>query len=68
MGANLVITLYLCLIVLWIFAGLSAFVMSLFCFGYKNDPGNAIIGLLLAFFTGPFYWFYYLFNKTYCVK
>ena len=68
MENNFIAIVYLCFIVLWVLAGLSAFIMSLVCFGYNNNPGNAIIGLLLAFFTGPFYWIYYIFNKTYCTK
>jgi hypothetical protein len=56
------------LIGLWMFAGLAAFIMSLMCFGYDNEPGYVFVGLLLAIFTGPFYWFYYAFNKRYCVK
>jgi len=52
----------------WILAGLTAFGMSLVCFGYKGSVLEKIVGLLLAFFLGPFYWIYYMYNGAYCVK
>ena len=56
------------LIGFWILTGIAAFIMSLTCFGYNNDGGYAILGLILAVLTGPFYWLYYAFNRKYCYK
>jgi hypothetical protein len=53
---------------IWIILGISAFFMSLFCFGYNSDGGYAILGFVLALFTGPFYWIYYAANAKYCYK
>lgn len=54
------------LILLWIIAGIAAFVMSLVCFGSSGSTIQHLIGLLLAIFTGPFYWIYYAVAKSYC--
>lgn len=49
-------------------AGIVGFIMSLICFGYEGETSNKIVGLLISFFTGPFYWIYYAFNTEYCYK
>ena len=51
---------------LWGFAGFIAFIYSLFCFGRSGTTFDKAIGLLIAFFTGPFYFLYLRFNKNYC--
>ena len=50
----------------WALAGFAALVMSLVCFGLSGSIMEKIVGLLLAFFLGPFYFIFYGFNKGYC--
>ena len=54
------------LLFLWVVAGFIAFVMSLVCFGRSGSTSEHVIGLLLAFFLGPFYWIYFFVSKSYC--
>jgi len=58
----------LILILVWVVAGLAAFITSLVCFGKGGSMGEKIIGLLLAIFFGPFYWLYFIFAKSYCAS
>ena len=53
---------------MWFSLGLIAFIYSLVCFGKNDKLDLNIVGLLLAVLFGPFYWFYYAFNKQYCRK
>lgn len=53
-------------IVLWLVAGIAAFIMSIMCFGYSGSTMQHIIGFVLALFFGPFYWIYYFYVKSYC--
>jgi len=53
-------------LLIWIFAGLAAFIMSLICFGYSGTSGDKFIGFIIAFLVGPFYWLYYMSNTAYC--
>jgi hypothetical protein len=60
--------LVLIFLLFWIFSGLAAFIMSLVCFGYGGTAIDKVVGLILAIFFGPFYWFFYGFNTYYCNK
>lgn len=60
------VALLIVIVLLWVFAGISAFVMSLVCFGRSGTTTEHIIGLALAFFFGPFYWIYFFVAKSYC--
>lgn len=53
-------------LLVWIIAGIVAFVMSLVCFARGGSAWEKIAGFLLALFFGPFYWIYYLVSKSYC--
>jgi heme/copper-type cytochrome/quinol oxidase subunit 4 len=53
-------------ILVWIIAGFMAFVMSLVCFARDGTVIEKIVGLLLPFLIGPFYWMYFFMSKTYC--
>ena len=57
-----------CLVITIVILGLMALVYSLMCFGYQSTFFEKMLGLLLAFFTGPFYFIYYAYNKSYCRK
>jgi hypothetical protein len=56
------------LMLIWIVSGAIAFIMSIICFFYDSTMDQKIIGLLLAMLLGPFYWFYYIYNTSYCNK
>lgn len=51
---------------IWFILGLMAFIMSIVCVGQTKDKMLNVIGILLAVFFGPFYWFYYFFVRSYC--
>jgi small neutral amino acid transporter SnatA (MarC family) len=61
-----VVVLLLIIFLIWILAGFSAFIMSLVCFGKSGTTAKKVVGLLLAFLMGPFYWIYYLVAADYC--
>jgi hypothetical protein len=52
----------------WIIAGITGFIVSLVCFGYKGSVSGKILGFVISFFFGPFYWIYYSLNNSYCTK
>ena len=51
---------------IWVVAGIVAFVMSILCFGKSGTIAQQVVGLLLAVFFGPFYWLYFVAVKSYC--
>ena len=61
-----VVVMIFIFIVLWIVAGIAAFIMSIMCFGYSGTTVQHVVGFLLALFFGPFYWIYYFYVKSYC--
>jgi hypothetical protein len=61
-GNNLV----LIFLFFWMIIGLAAFITSIVCFERSGSTTEKIIGLLLAIFFGPFYFFFYAFNGGYC--
>lgn len=60
---GLAISLFL---IVWIILGITAFIVSLTCFGKQGSNSDKIIGLLIAALFGPFYWVFYGTNKSYC--
>lgn len=54
------------IVLVWIIAGIFAFIMSILCFGSSGTIGQQVVGLLIAIFFGPFYWLYYIAVKSYC--
>lgn len=58
----------LVLIFLGIFIIISIYclVKSIMCFGKSGSTLEKIFGVIIAFFTGPFYLLYLNFNKGYC--
>lgn len=51
---------------LWILAGITAFIMSVVCFKFNGTGLQKFLGLILAILFGPFYWIYYGLSSTYC--
>jgi hypothetical protein len=43
----------------------AALLTSLYCFKYGVNM-TSILGFILWFFLGPFFWFYYAFSPNYC--
>ena len=60
----ILIILYL----IWVISSLAAFFTSIVCLGYNGSGGAKAAGILLAFFFGPFYWLYYIYNINYCTN
>lgn len=65
-GAIWMTGLIVLLTFIWVVAGIAAFIMSIICFGRSGTAIQQLIGLLLAFLFGPFYWIYYGVVKDYC--
>ena len=55
-------------ILIFVFAilGIYSLVKSLLCIGKSGSVGEKIFGILLAFFTGPFYLIYLSSSDGYC--
>jgi hypothetical protein len=60
--------IFVIFLILWVLLGIGAFIASLVCFGYSGSLTEKILGLVIAFMIGPFYWLYFYFNKNYCGK
>ena len=57
------------LVGVWVIMGIVAFFMSLYCFSKSGSTtGQNAIGLALAVFLGPLYWFYYAWGGSYCTS
>lgn len=65
MSSSMGVTL-LVFMLIWVIAGIIAFVYSLVCFGRSGSTVEKILGLLLAIFFGPLYFIFLGFNKSYC--
>jgi len=53
-------------VVVWFVGGILAFLASFGCMFYNSSSGDKVAGFLLALFTGPFYWFFYIYKSSYC--
>ena len=58
-------TLFIFMLI-WGFFGLVAFIYSFFCFSRSGTFWEKLFGVVIAFFTGPFYFLYLRFNGGYC--
>ena len=65
-GAAAVGTGVMLFVLIWAIMGIAAFIASLVCFGRSGTVGEKFLGLILAFFLGPFYWLYFFLNPDYC--
>jgi uncharacterized membrane protein len=65
-GEATAITAFIVFIVIWAFFGLVAFIYSFFCFSRSGTFLEKTLGLVIAFFTGPFYFLYLKYNDGYC--
>lgn len=45
--------------VVWVLAGLAAFVTSLVCLGLEGNMNAKLAGVFFAILLGPFYWVYF---------
>jgi len=55
-------------LIVWIISGISAFVASFICLGFRGTFSDKIIGIIIAILMGPMYWLYFSLNKDYCVS
>jgi hypothetical protein len=53
-------------IFVWTMMGLIAFVWSIYCFGKTGTIFQKLLGILMAMFLGPLFFFYYKYSPTYC--
>ncbi len=60
------ITVIIYVLIIFVILGILALVWSFVCLGKSGTPLEKSIGVILAFFTGPFYFIYYGFNPNYC--
>jgi hypothetical protein len=65
-GESMAGTVFILFIFLWMLFGFIAFIYSLFCFSRSGTTFDKFIGLLIAFFTGPFFFLYLRYNASYC--
>ena len=54
------------ILILLVVLGIIAMIWSLICFGRSGTIFEKFIGVVIAFFVGPFYFIYYFANKNYC--
>jgi len=59
-------SVYVVFAIIWVLAGIAAFIYSMVCYGKNANVWTSLMGLLLALFLGPFYWIYYWVDKSYC--
>lgn len=61
-----VVTIVLIFLLLWIIFGVIAMILSLVCFGSSGTILEKVLGLIIAWLFGPFFFIYYSVNGTYC--
>jgi len=54
------------LLFIFIIVSIYCLVKSFLCFGKSGTVAEKIFGVVIAFFTGPFYLLYLNFNEEYC--
>jgi uncharacterized protein YqhQ len=67
-NANVVALFIIMFLWVWIIAGVTAFFASLICFGFNGSTSDKFLGLIILLILGPFYWFYFIFNSSYCTR
>ena len=66
-GTSLIlIILFFIITLIWIIAGIGAFIAGIVCLFYRASIQDKIIGLIFGIIAGPFYWIYYIYNINYC--
>ena len=50
----------------WVMIGLIAFLWSIYCFGKSGTIFQKFVGIIMAMFMGPLFFFYYRYSPTYC--
>jgi len=57
----IVVLVFLAIISIW------AIIKSLLCTGKSGSTAEKVLGIVIAFFLGPFYFLYLYANKNYCM-
>ena len=58
--------LFIGFVFLWVFLGLTAYVMCIVCYFQSGSLVEKTLGLIIAVLLGPLYWIYYALMKNYC--
>lgn len=61
------IILLLIFLGIWFIISLWAVIKSLLCTGKSGTTAEKVLGVVIAFFLGPFYFLYQYANKNYCL-
>ena len=56
------------ILLVWWFAGIIGFIMSLVCCFYSGTTTDKFVGIIMAWIFGSFYWLYFIYNSTYCTR
>ena len=56
----------LSIVIIWVLAGIAAFIFSLYCFSKSGTTVEKVLGVLLAVILGPFYFVYSATYQAYC--
>lgn len=56
----------LSIVIIWVLAGIAAFIFSLYCFSKSGTTVEKVLGVLLAVILGPFYFVYAATYQAYC--
>ena len=56
------------IVFIWMISGVLGFIMAIICLFYNSPMEEKIIGLLASIILGPFFWLYYIYSNTYCMK
>ena len=54
------------IVIIWVLAGIAAFIFSLYCFSKSGTTAEKVVGVLLAIILGPFYFVYAATYQSYC--
>ena len=65
-GESMAGTVMILFVFLWVLFGFIALIYSLFCFSRSGSTFEKLLGLLIAFFTGPFFFLYLRYSESYC--
>jgi hypothetical protein len=63
-AATIILVVFL---IVWFIISIWAIIKSLLCTGKSGTTAEKVLGIVIAFFLGPFYFLYLYANKNYCL-
>lgn len=63
-AATIILVVFL---IIWFIISIWAIIKSLLCTGQSGTTAEKVLGIVIAFFLGPFYFLYLYANKNYCL-